>query len=58
MVARAYGARDVRPGKLRASLREERGGRCEGVSMDIMGGPMHDGLQISIGQHHGLVVRV
>ena len=52
---RAFGA--CRPGKPHASLREERGGRCEGVGMDTMRGPVHDCLQISIRRRHGLVVR-
>ena len=44
-------------GKRSVSLRVGLERRCEYGIMDIMIGPLHDGVQMSVGRHGGLVVR-
>ena len=44
-------------GKRSVSLRVGLEKRCEYGTMDIMIGPVHDGVQMSIGRHGGLVTR-
>ena len=45
-------------GKRSVSLRVGLERRCEYGIMDIMVGPVHDGGQMSVGQHRGSVVSV
>ena len=44
-------------GKRSVSLRVGLERRCEYGIMDIMEGPLHDGVQMSVGRHGGFVVR-